>query len=245
MGALAQLFGEERAKGTKVTTKPAKATAKAKVKPAKSSDGRKKVCSKCGSEVWAMHTKEGLCKACQAVTSAKAKTAKATPAKRSTTTGKETTMARRSKLRASKEIKATDWHDKEPSFAQTSRLKNETGRLLDEPNLKTWGLEMTRLEASELISMCADGNQAEVREILINDYDAPLWKSKAKPGKSTKKAKTASTRKVETKPSKAEPADPPEEDYVAIIAALKKKAAGLKGANTRLINEKNAREEAA
>lgn len=126
-------------------------------------------------------------------------------------------------------LKSDHWHGDEASFAQTSRLKKELGG-----DLKTWGLTdgegnpLTKLQASDLIEMCVEGNHAQVRSILEDEFNAPVW--------TPKKRKAIATGKVadRVKP-KSDPTETPvpsesanvDRDTAAELVALKRKVREL------------------
>ena len=245
--SLSELFAEEKAERVAKHEEPQPQPTVSK-KAGGSKKGSKKECIKCHSLVWAMHTKDGLCKDCRSTepVASKPKVAEPTevkPERSEETTKGATAMRNPKKLRASKNITTTHWHEDPASYNQTTRLKNETGKVIDEPNLKTWGIGLTKFEASELISMCADGDAEMAREALIDQHGAEIWEGKPKTKAANTKAAKKSKKSQKTKVTPVEPvADPPEEDYESIIAELKKKNRGLKAANTRM---KNSREEEA
>ncbi len=174
----------------------------------------------------------------------KATPSQAKPERSEKTTEGAQSMGKQKKLRASKNITTTHWYNDPASYNQTTRLKNETGKVIGQPNLKTWGIGLTKFEASELISMCADGEAEMAREALIDQHDAEIWEGKPKTKVASKpKAKPAKKAKTAPVDPEAVEPDPPEEDYESIIAKLKLKNRGLKAANTRM--KKTREEEAA
>ena len=185
--ALEALFSSEEPKKERKAERRAEVAAEKKAietpKPPKAvSNKRKKACTVCKEEVWAMHTKDGICKECQeAMTPEPTKAAKVrTPAKASPPK-KATKPKTESRKRG---LESDTWHSKEATYNQTSFLKKSTG-------LQTWSNEnftlkrlMTRLEASVMITEIKKGNGGvkDVTKILKEEFGCVKY---VRPGKSS------------------------------------------------------------
>ena len=86
-------------------------------------------------------------------------------------------------------LESSHWHSQPASFAQTSKLAKETGKLIKQPKLCTWEIKLTKKEASDLIGRCVAGDRAEVRAELI-EAGCELWVRADVPVKAKPKATT-------------------------------------------------------
>lgn len=112
-----------------------------------------------------------------------------------------------------KGLESSEWHSQPASFAQTSKLSKETGKLIKKPKLCTWVIELTKIEASDMIGRCIAGDRAEVRSELIG-RGCGLWDTEKKveipiEPVATPKATTPkkSTKRTPAKPKQERKAD--------------------------------------
>jgi hypothetical protein len=178
----------------------------------------KKVCVTCGSEVWAIHTKDGVCNDCR-----KSKKGNIEPPKQNTppATPEKTPTPVETKSEGRIEgLESDKWHNDPASFNQTSFLKKHTG-------LKTWGLEadLSKLQASELISVIREdsANIPRVSEILIEKFGCEKY--------------VRPNGKVKNEEAVQEAQEDDQANMAAILAeiqTLKASNRALKAANTRM-----------
>jgi len=188
--ALEALFSSEEPKKERKAERKAEVAAEKKAikttspakKPKKAAP--MKTCTVCEEEVYAIHTKDGICKDCRMlaknsvaspVSKPKAQKPKVTPPKKTT---KPKTEGRK------RGLESDEWHEKEATYNQTSFLKKSTG-------LQTWSNEnftlkrlMTRLEASVMITEIKKGNGGvkDVTKILKEEFGCVKY---VRPGKSS------------------------------------------------------------
>lgn len=223
MTALERLFNSDEPKKNADVTSESKGTPV----PAPTEKG-KKVCTACEEEVWAIHTRDGVCKDCR--TSKKApvepptqETSESTP--ETPTTPEEATKTETKSAGQLEGLKSDKWHDDPATFNQTSFLKKHTG-------LKTWDLQdkhgdlvsISKLQASEMISAIREdtANIPRVSEILVTKFGCEKY---VRPNGKVKKE------------ADQEVVDADTVDLAAILAEVEKLKASnraLKAANTRM-----------